>query len=83
MQDFLFLLWFDNSLYFLELNIFIRFNDSWDVAMDLTITVTFFRNMTTLFILFQPVDRKNHLKINSARFIEIQEILKEFSEILP
>ena len=42
MLDFLFLLWFDDSFYFVSLNIFTWFNDICDVTMNLSIAVTFF-----------------------------------------
>ena len=40
-HGFLFLLRFNDSLFLIELNLFVRFNDIWDVAMNLSIAVTF------------------------------------------
>ena len=50
----------DDSLSFTELNMFVWFNDIWDVAINLSIAVSFFRMLYTR---FQTVDRKIILKI--------------------
>ena len=57
MQDFLFLLRFVN-LNFAEVDIFVWFNDIWNVSMNLNFAKTFFFSMTMLYTLFQPVDKK-------------------------
>ena len=75
MWDFLFLMFHC----FTEFNFFVWLHDIWDVTIDLSISMTFFRTMTMLYTLFQPVDGKITQKY-STRFIKIWEFVFVFSE---
>ena len=76
---FLFLFWFDSSLCFV-FNIFVWFNNIWDITMNLNSVVTFFRIWYCFTLCFNPSKRKLLWKYRT-RFINISEFIKEFSAI--
>ena len=74
MQDFLFLLCFGDSLCFAEFDIFTWFNDTWDVAINLSIAVTFFGVWQYHTFYFDLSSGKSLKKLNT-NYIKIREIV--------
>ena len=79
----LFRLWFADWLLFVEWNIFVLFNDIWDVAMNFRIAVFFFFFLCMYDNVIQFIltcRRESHFKKGRRKSIKIWELIKEFYE---
>ena len=81
MQEFLFLFKFDDSLCFVEFNIFVCFNDNWDVAMNLNIVIGFL-GVQQCYALYFNLSVGNSVKKYGKGVLKLRILFKNFLKLL-